>query len=55
MSNNDNQVPQGFWKALFEFAQNVGAQDPVNQTPSNFQQMSEEVFSISSTVHVGFF
>lgn len=40
---SDQQVPQGVWKALFEFAQNVGANDAVNQTPSSFNQMSEEV------------
>jgi len=42
MSGDKNEVPQGVWKALFEFAQNLGAQDVVNQTPSSYHQMSEE-------------
>lgn len=42
---DDYQIPQGIWKAIFEFAQNLGANDAVNQgnVTSTYQQMSEEV------------
>lgn len=45
MENNQQGLDDrqlGIWRALFEFAQRVGADDPVNVNQSSLQQLSEE-------------
>lgn len=45
-------IPSTYWAALMRFAQQVGAEDPVNQIPSQVRMMSEEVRNLVNYLYL---